>query len=183
MSRDTWDPTGGRAVPIDRIVEMWRRARAEGATGLTISGGEPSQQADQVAELLERIRAESAESAESAEHDVLLFTGLDDEELRTVAPRLFGCVDALVLGRFDVTRPTDLIWRGSANQVLKPLTELGYQRYAAYLELEVETPEMQFAVDDRRIWTIGVPRIGDLTALEKQLRANGIHPGEVSWRP
>ena len=48
---------------------------------------------------------------------------------------------------FDVTRPTDLVWRGSGNQRLVTFTALGAERYAPYLEAATAAPAMQFVVD------------------------------------
>ena len=62
-------------------------------------------------------------------------------------------------------------------------TTLGAERYAPYLEAAAESPAMQFIVDADRIWTIGIPRIGDLPALERRLRDHGVELGRVSWRP
>lgn len=196
MSRDTWDPYGGDAAAIDDLVAIWRDVRQQGATGLTISGGEPAEQAGQVAELVRRIRDSDAELASAQAlpgqqnetgapepADVLIFSGLDEDQFLTTCPTLAGYADAAMLGRFDITRPTDLVWRGSANQRLVTFTALGAERYAGYQEATTAAPAMQFLVEEGRIWTIGVPRIGDLPALERSLRAQGIEMGGVSWRP
>ena len=196
MARDTWDPADGHQEALDDLVDVWREVRRHGATGLTVSGGEPAEQADAVAELVRRIRraddgltrAGPAGSGGSGfgllpPFDVLVFTGLDEEEFQARCQSLACCVDAVMLGRFDVTRPTDLIWRGSGNQRLVTFTALGAQRYAPYLEAVTTAPPMQFVVDAQRIWTIGVPRIGDLPRLERRLNHHGLDKGRVSWRP
>jgi anaerobic ribonucleoside-triphosphate reductase activating protein len=185
MSRDTWDGAGGRRETISNVADLWRAAREHGATGVTISGGEPAEQAAEVTELLHQIRRIDAELSTAGQPplDVLVYTGLEEEPFRVGRPDLADCADAVVLGPFDVTRPTDLIWRGSGNQRLMPLTALGAERYAAYLAARTANPAMQFLVDGDRIWTVGVPRIGDLPALERRLRAHGIETGGVSWRP
>ena len=192
MSRDTWDPAEGRALPLDDLVTLWRDARQQGATGLTISGGEPAEQVGEVAELVRRIRAADAglgcpdargSAGPIAPMDVLLYSGLDEDQFRAACPALASCADAAMLGRFDITRPTELIWRGSANQRLITFTALGEERYAGYQQATTAAPAMQFVVEDERIWTIGIPRIGDLPALERRLRARGIEVSSVSWRP
>lgn len=197
MSRDTWDAAGGSREAIDDLAGVWRKARDQGATGLTVSGGEPAEQADEVAELVHRIRHADVEltqdgrrrqdaragAQQPAPLDVLVFSGLDEERFRAACPALAKCADAAMLGAFDVTQPTDLVWRGSGNQRLVTFTELGAERYAPYLEAATASPTMQFVVDADRIWTIGVPRIGDLPALERRLREHGVEVGGVSWRP
>ena len=191
MSRDTWDAGGGSRESLGDLASLWRRARDQGATGLTISGGEPAEQAGQVADLVRRIRQADAgltldartRAEPWAAFDVLVFSGLDEAEFRAACPALTACADAAVLGPFDITRPTDLIWRGSANQCLVTFTALGAERYGPFLEASTASPAMQYVVDADRIWTIGIPRIGDLTALERRLRQHGIAVGGVSWRP
>ncbi|GLY18813.1 radical SAM protein [Kineosporia rhizophila] len=177
MSRDTWPADGGQEVPVAQVVQLWQQV---GAEGLTISGGEPGQQAAAVRELIEGVRAVPFGGAEP---DVLLYTGYTEPELAELAPGLAEAADAVVFGRFEIARPTDLLWRGSAGQVLKPMTALGNQRYGRFVEARTAEPPVQFAVEDDRIWTIGVPRAGQLTAVEKQLRQRGIEVAGVSWRP
>lgn len=195
MARDTWDPDGGRDLPVDHLVQTWRQAYRRGARGLTISGGEPSRQAPALAELVDGVRAATREEdasdgrdepdadAPAALVDILVFTGLDGPQFAAMAPQLHARTDAVVLGRFDITQPTDLLWRGSADQELIPLTPLGRQRFEEYLAQTSTTPPMQFAVDDQGLWLLGVPRIGDLPELERHLRDDGILLGDVSWRP
>jgi anaerobic ribonucleoside-triphosphate reductase activating protein len=185
MSRDTWDPAQGQETPLEDVVAAWREARVRGAVGITLSGGEPAEQPQALAELIHRVRVADADLATAASApplDVLVLTGLDEPQLTALAPGLATTADAAIVGRFDVTKPTDLVWRGSANQRLLPLTSLGAERYAPYMEARTASPAIQFAVDDDRIWTIGVPRIGDLPVLERRLRAHGIESGGVSWR-
>jgi anaerobic ribonucleoside-triphosphate reductase activating protein len=196
MSRDTWDAVGGSRESIDGLAGLWRKARAQGATGLTVSGGEPAEQAAEVAELVHRIRRADAALIQDgrpqnaragaqrpAPLDVLVFSGLDEEQFRAACPALPECADAAMLGRFDITQPTDLIWRGSGNQRLVTFTALGAERYAPYLQAATASPAIQFVVDADRIETIGIPRIGDLPALERRLREHGVKAGGVSWRP
>lgn len=191
MSRDTWDAAGGSRESIDELAGLWRTVRGQGATGLTLSGGEPAEQPGEVAELVHRIRQADAGLTLGARpsaqlpppFDVLVFSGLDEEQFRAACPALAECADAAVLGPFDITQPTDLLWRGSGNQRLVTFTPLGAERYAPYLDAVAASPAMQFVVDADRIWTIGIPRIGDLPALERRLRKHGVEAGGVSWRP
>lgn len=88
----------------------------------------------------------------------------------------------LVTGRFDVARPTRLIWRGSANQQMLLRTPLARRRYASLAGHQPDKAPMQVGVDADGIWLIGVPRAGDLPRLERALRQRGIFVGPVSWR-
>ena len=196
MSRDTWDANGGTSAAIGDLVAVWREVRRQGATGLTISGGEPAEQADEIAELVARIKDADAalwrgqpppdgraSPGPLVPMDALIFSGLDEGEFHARCPALADCADAAMLGRFEITQPTELIWRGSGNQQLVTFTALGEERYARFREATTTAPAMQFVVGADRIWTIGIPRIGDLPALERSLRQHGVEVGGVSWRP
>ncbi|MBI2299030.1 MAG: radical SAM protein [Armatimonadetes bacterium] len=107
----TPDGTGPPPAP-----SLARRGYA-GIEGVTISGGEPLQQAGAVIELLARLRAESALST-------LLFTGFEWAEVRRMpfAAELLAVLDVLIAGRYRQDRPLGRGLRGSANQTVHCLT-------------------------------------------------------------
>jgi anaerobic ribonucleoside-triphosphate reductase activating protein len=176
MSRDTWDPAAGRSVTIARLTQIWRDAVNDGATGLTVSGGEPLDQPAALTALLRRVREDPAA-------DILVYTGYQWEQAWHKAAGVLRLADAVITGPYEMARPTRLVWRGSAGQQLTPLTELGRQRYGSYVDLESTQPEIQVGSDADGYWLIGVPRAGDLPRLERRLRRLGIILNDVSWRP
>ncbi|MFC5155631.1 4Fe-4S cluster-binding domain-containing protein [Streptomyces amakusaensis] len=189
MSRHTWDPLGGSDRPVPSLLALWRAALAAGADGLTVSGGEPLDQPAGLGALLTGAAGirDEALAAGSAAADLLLYTGYEGEEidrnpLRTAAVRP---VDALVTGRFRIAEPTALVWRGSANQRLRPRTELGRARYAAHLDRTDEGPRLQthLAEGENDVRLYGVPLRGELAALERRLARAGIRLDRRSWRP
>jgi anaerobic ribonucleoside-triphosphate reductase activating protein len=179
MSRETWDRSAGTVVTVDELALTWRRAADRGATGITVSGGEPLDQAPALAALLRRARELSPASAP----DFLVYTGYEFAEARHRAPEVLAEADAVITGRFEVTRPTRLVWRGSANQRLIPLTDLGRSRYLEYVQAESAHPVVQVGADRGGYWLIGVPRRGDLGRLEKGIRDRGAAVTGASWRP
>ena len=83
--------------------------------GITLSGGEPFEQADAFAEL--------AEMATRAGYHVMTYTGYTYEELLSGEKpdrlRLLRTTDVLVDGRFELALKNDLLpFRGSSNQRL-----------------------------------------------------------------
>src|SRR5689334_9956544 len=102
MSRDTWDPAGGRAATIADLTGLWRAAASDGATGVTVSGGEPLDQAPALAAFLARVRQDPGA-------DVLVYTGYGREHAWRRAPDVLGLADAVITGPYDAARPTDLI--------------------------------------------------------------------------
>lgn len=179
MSLDTWDPDAGVDVDIDVLLDRWRDAVARGATGLTVSGGEPLAQPGPLWTFLTAARRLHG----ARECDILLYTGFEPTELDESQRRAADCADVLVTGRYDAGRPTRLIWRGSANQRMIPQTELGTRRYAAHLEEEPPNPPLQVRVDETGAWIVGVPRQGTLSRLNREFRARNLRVDRVSWRP
>jgi anaerobic ribonucleoside-triphosphate reductase activating protein len=179
MSRDTWDPRAGQAVGVADLATQWQQAAGGGADGITVSGGEPLDQAPALAELLLRVRR----SPDGDRADILVYTGYELAEAYDRAPAVLAAADAIITGRYEAARPTALIWRGSAGQQLIPLTERGRERYRPYIAMPVARPPMQVGADELGPWLIGVPRRGDLRRLEAALRSRGITASDVSWRP
>jgi len=91
-------------------------------------------------------------------------------------------LDAIIPEPFQARHPTRLLWRGSANQPLIPLSPLGRERYAPYPDREAERRPFQVAVDGERVWAIGIPGAGDMDRLEQRCAERGLRLGGVSWR-
>ena len=92
---------------------------AAGVEGLTLSGGEPFQQAQACADLCRRVR--------EAGLSVFVYTGYTLQQLRrSPDPGVDGLLDAadvLVDGPFIAGRWTEALWRGSDNQTVHFLTD------------------------------------------------------------
>ena len=109
---------GGEALAIAALTDWLRAARDTHAiAGLSVLGGEPTDQLPAVAALCREARALGL--------GVLVFTGRTLDELRALpgADALLAHVDTLIDGRFDATRrDTSRRWIGSSNQRLVHLT-------------------------------------------------------------
>lgn len=178
MSRHTWDPDGGREIAVDDLVDTWRAALADGADGITVSGGEPLDQ-PAIGELLRRFA--EVRDVVQPESDILLYTGYSEREARRRGADPLAAADAVITGRYLVGRPTRLIWRGSANQRLLALSELGTVRYTPYIHHEPQQAPMQLGLDESGVWLIGVPRAGDLRRLSEAARRRGIGSHGSTW--
>jgi anaerobic ribonucleoside-triphosphate reductase activating protein len=185
MSRDTWDTEAGTEITVTELVGYWRKALTRGADGITISGGEPLVQATGMDALLSEIGQVRRETTQrtGAEYDVMLYTGYELDELDEPQEKVTQRADVLVTGRYRVSEPTDLIWRGSANQRLRLRTDLGRRRYAEYVDFSPSEPPLQLGAEPTGFWIIGVPRKGTLSALERGLGKDGLRLSQVSWRP
>jgi len=112
----THAPAGGTEITVPALFAQIQ-ALAPTVEGLSLSGGEPLQQAASLLALLQRVRAETTLS-------VLLFTGYTWDEIQTRpdAAELLACVDVLIAGRYVATARIAHTLLGSANQTLHLLT-------------------------------------------------------------
>lgn len=182
VSRDTWDRGTGTQLDVVGVLEWFAdTCRNTVVDGLTISGGEPAEQSDALRLLLSGI--DELRSDRVFTGDVLCYTGLDEADFHATLPWAAQLIDAVITGPFRITEPTTLLWRGSANQRLIPISERGERVYRHYLNATTDRPDIQFTVSEGQVWMIGIPRRGDLQQLEAALRTGGVALEEVSWRP
>lgn len=164
ISADTWRGGTGE-VPVGAVLEQLALWASE-ADGLTVSGGEPLEQGDALAELLTDWRRLSNRS-------VLVFTGHEWAAAKQWFDRHSGLVDVVIAGPYIASAGQTLALRGSDNQTLHVLTPLGEQfrqferlRTAADRRLDV-------MFDADRIWFAGIPATGDFDRMGETIRASG----------
>ncbi|WP_243719638.1 4Fe-4S single cluster domain-containing protein [Actinomadura sp. KC06] len=201
LSRDTWEADPGKAVPV-RTVLGWLESLPGPVDGVTVSGGEPFQQPAALAALLRGVRAwRDRRDRETIALDILVYSGYVYSRLsRTAETReILDMCDAVIAGPYvdrlnpggRHSRGGSLLWRGSANQRVVPLSQLGRERYGALAGIgktgEDTGPRVQVSVDEgpegRRVYYIGIPRRGDMDHLTSRLDRAGVRSGDVSWRP
>lgn len=112
---DTWSTESRTLMSVDEIL-----ARIDEATpieGVTLSGGEPFAQAAVLVQLASAVRDRGL--------TCMAFTGYEMWELTSPDQRaLLNLLDIVVTGRFVAAqRRSDLLWRGSSNQVVHFLTD------------------------------------------------------------
>jgi len=180
VSQDTWACSDDQVLPLPLLLAWCQEVALTGLDGVTISGGEPFAQPEALLALLEALR--DWREVMGLNFDLLCYSGLPWRRLQQEFAPILALLDAIIPEPFQAQRPTRLIWRGSANQPLIPLSPLGQERYAPYRSLEVERRPFQVVVDDERVWGIGIPGPGDLERLEQQCAERGVQLGEMSWR-
>ena len=180
ISRDTWEADPGRRMPLESLLAWCFEVARAGVDGVTISGGEPFDQPDALHALLSGFCA--WRDREDRRFDLLCYSGHPLRTLERRHRRILDLLDAIIPEPYLESRPTERRWRGSANQPLLPLSDLGRTRYGAAHALPA-AQRMQFRVERERIWYIGVPLRGDMERLEAQCRERGLDLQSVSWRP
>lgn len=175
-SKDTWDPTGGVVEPITSVASRLRAGleRPE-CSGLTVSGGEPTEQATAVVELLSLLRPVMRD-----DQDILLFSGRRTERLEADFGDLLRLVDAVVAGPYLERAQSNLQWRASANQELKVFSERGQRRYEPFMQTEAHS-QVQLVEQDGVLTIVGMPKAGDLDRLRANLAEQGVRVAQSSW--
>ena len=120
--------------------------------GVTISGGEPLDQADALTFLLERLNGHGI-------RDILLYSGYPMEKGLSLCPKLPELIAALIDGPFVDGEATESPWKGSENQTLTVFRE----KYRATYETWSTSTErrMQLIKNDVGRYLIGIPRQED----------------------
>lgn len=121
FSPHTHSATGGRVIKVEWLVNRIRSTK--GIQGITISGGEPFEQAKPLAGLTDRLRGSGL--------TVMCYSGFRLVELHNKRcpdmNRLLSNTDILIDGRYRRAEATVARWRGSRNQKVNWLTANGDQ--------------------------------------------------------
>ncbi|MDH7576947.1 MAG: 4Fe-4S single cluster domain-containing protein [Bacillota bacterium] len=139
--------------------------------GITISGGEPFEQAAPLAELCSLIK-------EYTSLDIMIYSGYTIDEIRAGTDdmnQLLQTADILIDGPFRLELPTRKLWRGSDNQNLYLLTPRA-QKYKGFVDAEYG-PNRQLQLEmtaDGKIMIIGIPAGDFFTELKILTEQRGI---------
>lgn len=172
ISQDSWDCGGGHDVAVQALAEWVLGCR--GVEGVTLSGGEPMDQAEGLCALVDQVRS-------NRDIGVVCYTGYSLERLQasgSAAQRsLLKRADLLVDGPYREGLHADLLWRASSNQRLRVLSP----RYAEFVHgLDAAADRscgLDFHVTSEGVPSfVGVPsRPGFLVEFEASLQARGVH--------
>jgi anaerobic ribonucleoside-triphosphate reductase activating protein len=182
ISRDTWAADPRTAIEVDAVLDWIRSLPVDEVDGVTISGGEPLDQPDELLRLLQGI--DEWRGRLDRPVDVLCYSGRGWEEVqRDFQPQL-ALLDAIVPEPYMQGEPTGNALTGSGNQKVIALSDLGRERYS-HGELTgclaAQRGSLQVEVDDDTIWFIGIPGQSDMSRLRKDAARVGITIGRPSW--
>jgi anaerobic ribonucleoside-triphosphate reductase activating protein len=116
--------------------------------------------------------------------NVLVFTGHPIELLGDFLTEATGLIDALVSDPFELSTPQTKTLRGSDNQRLHLLTQLGESLFAKYERpITIHDKQLDIMFDDEgTAWLAGIPFRDDMYRLQELLSSQG-HSSMVSMAP
>jgi anaerobic ribonucleoside-triphosphate reductase activating protein len=166
ISADTWHATLGRTT-VEAVIEALLPWLSE-AEGITVSGGEPFDQPEALKVLLRKLRRLTPA-------DILVYSGHPFEAITGWLRENPGLIDALISEPYDEHAEQTLALRGSDNQRIHFLTELGSARFASF-ERPALSDDRRFDVmfdADGTVWLAGIPARDDIRRLREAMRALG----------
>ena len=156
------DTSGGHWTLIDEVVE--KVLAQEDIEGITLSGGEPFEQEEGLAELCRRLRRER-------DLTFMSYSGFKLEELERRPAGLLAELDILVDGPFVESLGGEFRWRGSSNQRIHFLSPR-YTHLAALPDVGAGV-EVHVGPAGQVFWA-GVPEPGFAQRLSTLLHDEGI---------
>lgn len=131
-SRELWEKDSAKDIAVDKLIESIREYIGdETVDGITITGGDPLEQPEELSVLLERLHMFS--------HDILLYTGYEYGELQerlgpACLEQLRKTVSVLIDGRYiDQMNDNKSALIGSVNQTIHYLDESVREKYEEYI--------------------------------------------------
>lgn len=166
ISVDTWATDHGETTVESLVtaVESWIGA----ADGITISGGEPFDQPVALERLLRALRDRTSV-------DILVYSGHTFRELTPWLAQSPGLIDALMSEPYVEAAPQTMALRGSDNQVLHLLTDLGQTRFDAMVTTPTGRRFDAMFDTDGAVWLAGIPGRDDFRRFRDVLRQAGHH--------
>jgi anaerobic ribonucleoside-triphosphate reductase activating protein len=171
ISRDTWDFRNDSSIPVDQLLASLDPWLAQ-ADGVTLSGGEPFDQPQALAELVQKLRGRQS-------GDILIYSGYSQETLFQSHSQILKWIDVLISEPYRPESGSALALRGSDNQRITLLTDLARTRYPLDLD---DRPwngprPLDVMIDGDTVWLAGIPRVGQMAELKRKLASFGLACG------
>ncbi len=161
-STHTWAVEGGRTIPVESLVQL-ARVQALPPSGLTLSGGEPTDQAEGVMALVQAFRVAFPGA------EVVLYSGWRWPVLASRFPELVALLDVVVAGPYVCTREATPL-AGSSNQEVRLLTPLAERLYQDWPSWPRHRVQVGHGSPDELV-TVGIPHIPRMAQAARQVGA------------
>ncbi len=154
INPEGWDLTGGYEKSLDDILKDI--LSSDNLTGITVSGGEPFLQIDELGKLISLIKSKT-------KLDVMIFSGYKIEELLDMygerAENIFINTDIFIDGEYIETLNNNSMYRGSDNQRIIFFTDK-YKQYKNDI-LNSKKREFSFKISNSGdVYFVGIPPVG-----------------------
>ncbi len=165
ISVDTWDKTKNQ-IELTQVLELLAEWLPQ-ADGLTISGGEPFDQTEQLKCILEAAKKHNS-------INTFVYTGRPFEDITQQLQDLNGLIDAIMTDPLDNSLPQTLPLRGSDNQRLFALTQtgLGIREYIENLSQD-DLKVLDLSYSQNEAYISGVTKRADIVKLVSNLKSQG----------
>lgn len=148
------DVNGGYFISNNELLEKVKLQKS--ITGVTISGGEPFLQFEELFDLMKSIK-------ENTSLDIMLYSGYKYQELVSkydeYKDKFFSLIDILIDGEYRENENTNSLYRGSDNQKIYFLSE----KYKKFEEVIYKSKNRSIEFNmtkDNEIFLVGVPPKG-----------------------
>lgn len=161
MSPDSRPIGGGRAVNVNEVVDAIVKEK-DNIEGITISGGEPFLQADELHYLLESIR-------EKTDLGVIIYSGYKIDQLKDMQSAKIDQIinelaDLIIDGEYIDELNDGIALRGSSNQKLNFITD----RYRDFQSLyESHKRDAEVIASEKDMFFVGIPSKDTLDGWKK----------------
>ena len=165
VNQTTWSKSGGKSVPIVELFN-WIVGFDKDFDGITITGGEPFQQYEQLVAFLYLVKTRT-------NYDTYCFSGYYLKELSTLFPDKLFCryLDFLVDGRYVAELHDNKNIKGSSNQTVYRFVDGIPVRQT---EDAVSKKWSVHLSENNQIYMAGIPKKPDLEQLCSELSQIGI---------
>lgn len=159
---ELWKKQPEKDISLKKLFETFELIKGA-VDGLTISGGEPFEQPEELYELVR-------EFSENYSQDILIYSGYTMEQLQNknnpVIDGILSTIAVLIDGKYIEKLNDNLPLRGSSNQRIHLLKHSYRDRYLPLLE---GNRTVQTIINQDELFTIGIPVKGYRDYLEVNL--------------
>ncbi|MCU7862148.1 MAG: radical SAM protein [Candidatus Thiodiazotropha sp. (ex Lucinoma kastoroae)] len=170
ISTDTW-AHGKNEVDISEVfdlLDIWLPK----SDGVTITGGEPFDQPDQLQRILSHCR-------KYYHLTTFVYSGYSLEILAMHLKSMEGLIDVLMADPLDISQPQNKPLRGSDNQRLVACSDKGDSVIEQIEQHFTENNALNFTFDGDTAWFAGVPKRGDISRVVQKMQESGIEAKSV----
>ncbi len=149
IAKDSWDMSGGTEIAVSELEN--EILSTENIEGITISGGEPFLQAEELCTLLKAVKA-------NRDLGVIVYTGYKFAEIKDNS--LTALCDLIIDGEYIDELNDNLSLRGSSNQNIIEITDRYSNVVGKYYGRTGRKTELLFGKDG--VHLVGIPRKEEL---------------------